>query len=542
MFTITPIKILYLLLYAILNTILNFCIIYIINNILTGDDLFVKDYTVFVFISIVVYTYLLNIIFQKELNKYTSERLYKNEKIIIEKILKSPLLALEKFGSERFYTVLEDIRSFSILPHVVTNSLGAILTVLMGLIYMFTLSIFSATIILIIIIFIAFAYFLIIRIMAPKLAILRNNDELYHKYIKDVISGFKELKLSKIKRDNLFGKHIGPNRDQSGVLDYKLGNIFLSVSMISQYGLFFLIAVILFYLPKFGFIDDTKLIPFIIVILFISGPVNSLIELQQTYTRFSVAIKRVDEFLKDFNNIYSIDDIQVDPEFNFQSLEFKEVKFEYKNINQDLNFILGPINFKIEKGEVIFVLGGNGSGKSTFLNLITGLYDQDGGEIILNGIPNNNNKKNLQNSMSAIFADSYIFSHNYENYSIYDNDFFDNLILKMQINHLITNDKDSLYKRKFSKGQSKRISLIFSLLEKKSILILDEWAADQDPYFRKIFYEELIPLFRVFGLTVIAVTHDDAYFRHADRIIRFDSGKILIDLPVHKYLDFNKKQ
>ena len=95
---------------------------------------------------------------------------------------------------------------------------------------------------------------------------------------------------------------------------------------------------------------------------------------------------------------------------------------------------------------------------------------------------------------------------------------------------IITDDKDETVRRKFSKGQSKRMSLIFALLEKRPILVLDEWAADQDPHFRKYFYEELVPRFKEEGKTIIAVTHDDAYFHLADRIIKFDYGTIVKDI------------
>ena len=95
------------------------------------------------------------------------------------------------------------------------------------------------------------------------------------------------------------------------------------------------------------------------------------------------------------------------------------------------------------------------------------------------------------------------------------------------MDNIVTDTKDESARRSFSKGQSKRMSLIFALLEEKPIMVLDEWAADQDPHFRKYFYEKLIPQFKAQGKTIIAVTHDDAYFKFADRIIKFDNGRIV---------------
>jgi putative ATP-binding cassette transporter len=57
--------------------------------------------------------------------------------------------------------------------------------------------------------------------------------------------------------------------------------------------------------------------------------------------------------------------------------------------------------------------------------------------------------------------------------------------------------------------------------------LLDEWAADQDPTFRRIFYRELLPSLRAAGRTVLAITHDEAYFDVADRILKLDSGRMV---------------
>ena len=192
---------------------------------------------------------------------------------------------------------------------------------------------------------------------------------------------------------------------------------------------------------------------------------------------------------------------------------------------------MGPIDLEINKGETIFIVGGNGSGKSTFINILTGLYESSKGKILLNG-SNEDVKERLQSLIATVFTDNYIFSHNYEEYDIENNEEYQSLLKTMQLDTVITDSSDSAARRKLSKGQSKRMSLIFALLEKKPVLILDEWAADQDPHFRKYFYTELIPKLKREGKTIIAVTHDDAYFKHADRIIKFDYGRIVKDVNV----------
>ncbi|WP_430408761.1 cyclic peptide export ABC transporter [Kordia sp.] len=525
-------NIIYLILYAIPNTVLNFGIIFIINNVLAGNKVFLKDYTVIVFLAIVCYAYLLNIIFQKRLNQFTFKVLYENEKNLFNQILKAPLTMLEKHGTQRFFTAMEDLRIFSNFPYTVTHTVSSLLMLILGVIYMFTLSVSAALIVVVLIILVAVCYFIVMNSMSKEVSLLRKQNEYYYNYVTDLISGFKELKLSASRRKNIMEKHLGPNRDNSEGLDFRINYVFLSINMISQYGLYFVIAAIMFGLPALGLLEQKDVIAYIVVILFISGPINNLINLQQSYTRFMVAMGRIKNFMKDFQIEDATIKIEDTQDVSFENLSFKDICFSYKSDNNDKAFELGPVNFEVNRGEVIFIVGGNGSGKSTFINILTGLYEPSKGEIIVNNTLKSGIKQDLQDSIAAIFTNNHIFSNNYDNYNLEDNKEYSDLLKTMQLDKVITDDKETSARRKFSKGQSKRMSMIFALLEKKPILVIDEWAADQDPHFRKYFYEELIPKLKREGKTIIAVTHDDAYFKHADRIVKFDYGKIVKDVHV----------
>ena len=540
MFKISLKNIIFLAAYAVPNTILSFGIVYIINNTLSGNKGFMKDYTGMVFLALVVYTYLLNIIFQKGLNKFSFKMLYDNEKMIFSKILQASLIKLENLGPQRFFTAVEDLRVFGLLPYTVTHTINSVLMLLLCLVYMFTISISSALIVLVLIVAVAACYFLVINSMSKKVLALRAYNDDYYKYVDDVMKGFKKLKLSFFRTENLMNKFLKPNRDQAGELDFKISYIFLSINLISQYGLYAIIATILFLLPQWGLLNQADVIAYVVIVLFISGPINNLINLQQTYTRFIVANNRIKDFLKDFE---VDEEAKLQPELSaapFESIEFKDIHFSYNNNLNDKAFALGPVNLTINEGETIFIVGGNGSGKSTFINTFTGLYTPSKGEILLNGKEIQSSQEN-QNLIAAVFTDDHIFSHNYEEYTVENNPEYKQLLEVMELDKVITDDKESSARRKFSKGQSKRMSLIFALMEKKPILVLDEWAADQDPYFRKFFYEELIPKLKAEGKTIIAVTHDDAYFHLADRILKFNYGKIDAEVKVDKTKEYNKE-
>ncbi len=530
LFKISVKEILFLLAYAIPNTLLSFGIIYIINNALAANTVFLKDYMGLVFLALIMYTYLLNIVFQKQLNKHSFQKLYENEKQLFGKMLQIPLDVLEKLGSQRFFTAVEDLRVFAHLPYTVTHTINSVLMVVLCLVYLFTLSVPAALIVVALIALVAVCYFVVMNSMSKKVEELRVYNDHYYKFVDDVMKGFKELKLSFFRRDHLMNRFLIPNRDQAGVLDFKINYVFLSINLISQYGLYFVIAVILFLLPALELLDRSDVIAYVVIILFISGPINNLINLQQVYTRFMVANRRIHKFVKDFE-ITETPQAQA-THTTFESLTFQELSYTYQTTSeQDSQFTLGPLNLTIEQGETIFVVGGNGSGKSTFIKTLTKLYDASAGTALLNGVATTA-ISDIQHLMAAVFTDNHLFSHNYESYELQNNTVYQDLLKLMKMDAVVTDDSEEAARRKFSKGQSKRMSLIFALLEDKPILVLDEWAADQDPHFRNYFYTVLVPKLKQQGKTIIAVTHDDAYFKYADRIIKFDYGQIVKDIAV----------
>jgi putative ATP-binding cassette transporter len=255
--------------------------------------------------------------------------------------------------------------------------------------------------------------------------------------------------------------------------------------------------------------------------------------MQNFITRAVVSNKRINTFFKDFNDPSDEEKVENHQELKYDELSFNNIYFSY-NAQDEIqeSFTVKDINFQVDKGEVVFIVGGNGSGKSTFINILTGLYKPLSGEILLNGKKIHNAHANYKKLFSVIYTDNYIFSKNYDDYILKGNKEYLDLLKMMEMESIITNDEDESVRRKFSKGQSKRMSLIFSLLEDRPILVLDEWAADQDPHFRKYFYETIIPKMKKQGKTIIAVTHDDKYFNYADRIIKFDSGQIIKDIAV----------
>ena len=209
----------------------------------------------------------------------------------------------------------------------------------------------------------------------------------------------------------------------------------------------------------------------------------------------------------------------------------RNVVFSYKDKSSEAVFRVGPLNFTLHSGDLVFITGGNGSGKSTFLKLLSGLYEPDSGEILLDGVRiDDANRDAYRALIAAIFVDYHLFQRLY---GITDPDpgEVDRLLTQFRLLEKTRLGGDGEFSTlDLSGGQRKRLALIVSLLEKRPILLLDEWTADQDPDFRRKFYDELLPELQQAGATIVVITHDDRYLDELDlpaRKLRMDEGRFV---------------
>lgn len=200
--------------------------------------------------------------------------------------------------------------------------------------------------------------------------------------------------------------------------------------------------------------------------------------------------------------------------------------YAYSGRDGEAGFGLGPIDLTIEPGEILFIVGGNGSGKSTLLKLLTGLYTPTRGTLELDGVPVRTQLAAYRERFSVIFSDHYLFSRPY-GLPEPDPGVVRELLAELEIQHKTAFVRGRFTRRsELSSGQRKRLAMVLALLEDRPILVLDEWAADQDPQFRRHFYERFLPALKQRGKTVIAVSHDDRWFHCADRVVVMDYGRI----------------
>ncbi|MEA5595603.1 cyclic peptide export ABC transporter [Rivularia sp. UHCC 0363] len=216
-----------------------------------------------------------------------------------------------------------------------------------------------------------------------------------------------------------------------------------------------------------------------------------------------------------------------DFESNWTSLELVNVSHAYGGESEEHQFTLDNINLKFEPGELVFIVGANGSGKSTLVKLITGLYVPDNGQILFNNRPvTDDNREWYRQQFSVVFYDFYLFARLLGIEENRETE-IQNYLTLLELERKVTVKDGVLSTINLSQGQRKRLALLTAYLENRPIYVFDEWASDQDPVFKEIFYNKLLPELKQRGKTVIAISHDDLYFNNCDRLIKLDYGRVV---------------
>jgi putative ATP-binding cassette transporter len=344
----------------------------------------------------------------------------------------------------------------------------------------------------------------------------------------NTLSGFKEIKLNRAKSNDLF-EHQEKIALKVKALKTRASVQSIFVMLFSEVFFYILIATVLFIWPYFKAADPATIIKLTTSILFVMGPLNLLFGSLPLFLKADVAVnnlRRLEEKIEAASQGFKTGEPSEHKLITFEHVSFRDVRFEYIDNGGVAQFKVGPVDLELRFGEIVFIVGGNGSGKSTLLKLLTGLYYPYSGEIIVNGIVLDQDiYADYREFFAIIFTDFHLFNRLYGIQNI-DNAKVESWIQEMGLASK-TGFKDSAFTNtNLSTGQRKRLAYINAVLEDKQIYIFDELAADQDPSFRKYFYEVLLPRLKQQGKTVIAVTHDDKYFATADRILKMDEGQL----------------
>ena len=217
----------------------------------------------------------------------------------------------------------------------------------------------------------------------------------------------------------------------------------------------------------------------------------------------------------------------------FEPIELRGVTHSYQHEKDDSQFVLGPVDLTFRPGELVFIVGGNGSGKSTLAKIITGLYPPEKGNVFFNGCPvTNANRDDFRQLFSAVFSDFHLFDSLLGLRAVSLDHRAKDYLEQFHLDHKVEIRDGRLSTVDLSQGQRKRLALLTAYLEDRPFFLFDEWASDQDPQFKDIFYTQLLPELKARGKAVVAITHDDRYFVFADRVIKLDYGRLAYDRRV----------
>ena len=294
---------------------------------------------------------------------------------------------------------------------------------------------------------------------------------------------------------------------------------------------FMLVGLLLFGVPQLAPNTQAVLPAYILTLTYLLGPIENLIQQLPSLASADVAIKKVTAMGLTLAEQAEIDSVVRQPSSSgWQTLTLDRVAHTYHSDDTDRAFSIGPLSLTFEAGELVFIVGGNGSGKSTLAKLITGLYSPEAGELRLDDRPIvDANREWYRQHFSVIFSDFYLFERLIAAAALTVDEQAHAYLKTLELEQKVSVQDGQLSTLALSQGQRKRLALLAAYLEDRSIYLFDEWAADQDPVFRDVFYTQLLAELKQRGKTVLVISHDDHYFYLADRVIKLDQGLIESD-------------
>ncbi len=446
------------------------------------------------------------------------------------RIISAPLRLLQQLGAPRLMANLtEDIGvlvdAFQIIPHMCIH----ISWVLGCLIYLSWLSWGLFILVVIVITLGIFGHRLISMRAIKPLRLAREQDDALYAHFRGLIQGIKEIKLHRRRSDAFLMDVLYPTAEACRKENIAAMTLFILAAALGTAFLYFLIGVILFEAIQWQGITLEIITGYTLTVLYMMSPLTGIVSDLPTLSRAGVALDKIDSLKRELAAQLENTNACMPAKASIDSglLEFIGVTHRYKREGDERDFTLGPLNLTFQPGELVFITGGNGSGKSTFGLLLVGLYHPEGGQIRLNGeVIGDTNRENYRQQFSVVFSDFYLFDSLLglmeENLDSKARTY----LTRLQLDHKVTVEDGVLSTLELSQGQRKRLALVTAYLEDRPFYVFDEWAADQDPIFKEIFYTAILTDLKARGKTVVVVTHDDHYYHLADRCVRIENGQI----------------
>jgi cyclic peptide transporter len=519
----------------------NAVVIFLITtSVFSRTDLFYQLYN----FTLAFFIYILGRkVLQTKLIHITFSIIYDLRLKLIEKIFYTSYQNFEKIEEGRVLATLSNDTgqiggSANLLVQLITNAI----TTVCVFVYLATIAFWATLLTLAVVGTIATLYIVVTQRTRIFLEEARDTQNVYLGLLNGLIDGFKELSLHYFKKKE-YKKEIADSCDKFRNKSATALTKFVNVFLIGESLLIIVLGAVGYGMPRlFPDIAPLTLMAFIMVLLYLIGPINAILNAIPAIQQLKVSWDRVQKFIKDIPANLDPQEIEASDHSNPGSVEYikaQQVIFEYEESPIYGTFKVGPVDFEAKKGEIVFIVGGNGSGKTTLAKILTGLYIPGEGKISIDGKEINNCQ--LGEYYSTVFSGYHLFEKLY-NVDLKDREREIWKYLKLlKLEEKVAVENNAFSTIDLSGGQKKRLALLQCYLEDRPIYLFDEIAADQDPEFRKFFYRDLLKRMKERGKIVIAITHDDHYFDAADRIIKMDMGRIETAKQGSQYMLTNKQ-
>nr|WP_162303246.1 cyclic peptide export ABC transporter [Pantoea allii] len=467
--------------------------------------------------------------------KLTQQAVFKMRVDLSRKLLYTPYKQIQKMGSAKLLVILtKDIETFLQATKWVPIVFGNMMVISGCLAYIASFSLDYFFFIVLTLTVCAVAFNLVQRRPLRKLKKVRAQLDILYDHFQNLIEGSKELLLNSKRGDLFISKLLTPSSVYFKELFISSRKSYILLLNSSSIIFYLTIGVVLFFSPKMFTQNDGTIATVTLVLLYLVRPITETVSSLPFLQDAAISLSKILDLENELPEYVAMN-IHEDPfsSGEFTGLILNNIYHTYPSATDDSQFLLGPLNLKVNPGELLFIIGGNGSGKTTLAMLLLGLYVPDQGRIILNGVDvNDNNRIHYRQNFSAIFSDFHLFEKLLSADDMGSTARVNYYINALQMQHKVKIVDGNFSTIKLSTGQRKRLALISSFLEDRPIYLFDEWAADQDPVFKRVFYTELLPELKSRGKSVIIISHDDSYFEVADRIIKIESGNI-VDIARH---------
>ena len=450
------------------------------------------------------------------------------------KILDAPLRKLEEVGSPRLLVALtEDIAAISgaltTLPLLCMHT-----AIVVGcLIYLGWLSEWML---------LGVFGFMILAVVTYQFAMTRaqyyfkkarESWDLLYKDFRALTEGTKELKLHRARREAFLSKVLSVNAQALRQHNIHANAIYNGARSWGQVLIFVFIGLLLFVVPGFSAVSLQTRMSYTLIILYLMTPVEVILNSVPGFGRAKIAVQKIEDLglllPSGLDSAYATARKEID-ESKWQTLELTGITHAYYRESEDDNFVLGPIDLSFNRGELVFLTGGNGSGKTTFAKLLTGLYIPESGEIRIDkNLVTDETRDDYRQIFSVVFSDFYLFETLLGLESGASDERAQDYLQQLHLNHKVTVVDGALSTTSLSSGQRKRLALLTAYLEDRPFYVFDEWASDQDPLFKKIFYHQLLPELKSRNKTILVISHDEAYYHIADRVVKLNYGVVESD-------------